>query len=262
VITMARSPTKINDAAVAAIAESYYARETASPDAARARAQAAHGIAGGVAGGLVAAAVLTRLASLQTPVQLLGVLSIALWLFATSLYLYAVGVPVEHVRPTSEELAPPPSRRERRPPAAQAQDVAFDDTPARSPGSAQPPLRVARGGAAFTQRVIRAAIHERSTVDRRQRRANIASLVAMTATVVTFSLAFLLPATTFEATIVMLPNADAATPCLRDSQEFEGQVVAATLQSSMVEIHHATLCGDEFDRVYIDQRRIAEIRVR
>jgi len=213
---------RYSDSSVEAIVHAYYARATASPDTARGRAQAAYGIATAVAGGLVAAAVISRLPSVPDSVQLLGVVAVALWLAATSLYLYAVAVPVQLPSSTSQP----------------------------------------RGSTEFVDAVIERAVTERKTVDTRQTRANVASAVAMVATLATFALAMFLPAETFSASVSVSPTSGlTSTACLRQPHVIKGDVVASSVQSNLVEIRRATVCGDTIETLYVDRQRIIEVRV-
>jgi MFS family permease len=85
---------KYADRVVEAVTQAFYSRATSSPDTARARAQSAYGIASAVVGGLLGGALIAKLSTLSTWVQLLGVVALSAWLVATSLYVFAVAVPV------------------------------------------------------------------------------------------------------------------------------------------------------------------------
>ena len=208
-------------ASVDAIVQAYYARATGSPDTARGRAQAAYGIASALAGGLVAAAVISRFSSAQDVVQVLGMVAIALWLAATSLYLYAVAVPVQLRSSTSE----------------------------------------AQGSTEFVKAVVERAVTERESVDRRQKRANVLSALAMGATFVTFALGIFLPSRSFYATVTLSPTSGpTGTTCLGKRQVVIGEVVTASLQLNLVEIHGAKVCGETVETLYVGRQRIVEIR--
>jgi MFS family permease len=88
------SEDKYPERVVETIVQAFYSRATASPDAARARAQSAYGIASAVAGGLVGGALIADLAALPRWLHVLGAAALAAWLVTTSLYVFAVAVPV------------------------------------------------------------------------------------------------------------------------------------------------------------------------
>lgn len=209
------------DAVVAAIAQAYYARATASPDTARSRAQAAFGIASAVAGGLVAAAVISKFPSAHDAVQILGVFAVAFWLTATSLYLLAVAVPVQLPESASEVV----------------------------------------GGSEFAKTVIRRALAERETVDKRQKWANGLSAVAMSVTLVTFALGIFLPGQSFYARMSVSPTpGPTSTNCLGQPHVITGNVVTTSLQSTFVQIDGASVCGEAVQTLYVDRQQIVEIR--
>jgi hypothetical protein len=93
-------------------------------------------------------------------------------------------------------------------------------------------------------------------------RANVASAVAMVATLATFALAMFLPAETFSASVSVSPTSGlTSTACLRQPHVIKGDVVASSVQSNLVEIRRATVCGDTIETLYVDRQRIIEVRV-
>jgi hypothetical protein len=78
-----------------AIVRAHYVRLMASPDTARARAQAAYGISSAIAVALVAAGLFGGLDTQPPEVQGIAIAALVAWLVAAALFLHAVSSPFE-----------------------------------------------------------------------------------------------------------------------------------------------------------------------
>lgn len=141
------------------LVDAYYRRIVGLPVEARARAQQAYTLSVGVALALVAAGLIGDVSSLPTAVQVLGVADVLLWIVASGFYLYAVAADVP---------APPTTKSE---------------------GDDNLGLLISE----WPQHVIEASEHERSTIDGRQRKANLVAAGAAAVALVAAGLAIWMP---------------------------------------------------------------------
>ncbi|MFD6286715.1 hypothetical protein [Streptomyces sp. NPDC060205] len=198
---------EVLDTVVTSVSESYYSQLVQAVSVARGRAQAAQSTVTLFAGGLMAALSVTALADRPVAAQWMGIVSVALWLLAAALYLYAVASPV-----------PEDPAQERKVASRQA----------------------------LIDRVITKVRDEANEIDKRQTRANRTAFVAVALSVLTFATAVLTDPVRETATGTVVMDRSYASAlralCSKESAvtgRIEGAILKDSLRASFVEIEPA-----------------------
>ncbi|WP_405545438.1 hypothetical protein OG478_34515 [Streptomyces phaeochromogenes] len=198
---------QVLETVVTSVSESYYSQLVQAVSVARGRAQAAQSTVTLFAGGLMAALSVTALANRPVPAQWMGIASVALWLLAAVLYLYAVASPVPEDPDEERKVA---SRQ------------------------------------ALIDRVINKVRDEAKEIDKRQTRANRTAFVAVALSVLTFATAVLTDPVreTAQGTVVIDPSYAPTLKalCSKESAaigQVDGRIVKDSLKTSFVEIEPA-----------------------
>ncbi|MFF9913912.1 hypothetical protein [Streptomyces sp. NPDC013457] len=219
---------QILDSVVTSVSETYYSQLVQSVSFARGRAQAAQSTVTLFAGGLMAALSVTTLADRPPVMQWLGIASVALWLTAALLYLWAIASPV----PESLDGMKVATRQQ------------------------------------LLNSVIDKVRDETQTIDRRQRLANGVAAVAVALSLAAFSLAVLTDPEreTAKGVLVVDPSYAKALDALcskeaGSSGRVEGEIVKASLKASFVEIDPAKgVCEAQGATLHVPRGKVTAVR--
>ncbi|SCL33952.1 hypothetical protein GA0070616_4841 [Micromonospora nigra] len=194
-----------------AVIQAYYPDRVRAAAGARTRAQAAQSVVTVFAGALVATFTLTSLATTATATRIAACAAVALWLGAATLYVRAIAT-----------VVPPP------PTAA----------------------RQARNAQTLIEEVLKRGDAEARQVDRRQSVANGLSVLALAATLLTFSLALFVEHPDKSRRGVLILKSDArvslAALCGAEVSRVEGEIDVLSVRSQFVAVTLFS-CGDRRD---------------
>ncbi|MCZ7417943.1 hypothetical protein O7605_08960 [Verrucosispora sp. WMMA2121] len=184
-----------------AVVHAYYPDRVRTASGARTRAQAGQSVVTVFAGALVATFTLTSLANAPQLTRAGGCVAVGLWLLAAVLYVRAIATSV----PVGPEAAP-----------------------------------AARDARSLIEEVLKRADREALQIDRRQSMANIVSVLALVATVFTFTTALLMEQPDKSRRGVLILGAEGqgllATLCNAPLERLEGDIDVTTLGGQYVAI--------------------------